>query len=108
MSIEEKELDRVDRLTTSINAIIEQDGKVTDDEEVLFENILENLAHYRLLIANFAVDDVIDEGEQAELEQFKKDIMADARLIAFEDETFSDDERAVLKELRKFQINLEY
>lgn len=106
--IETTELSRIDRLSDAINKIINTDGKVTEEEETLFQNILENLSHYRILLMDIAADNIIDDKEKQQMAKFKQNIMGNAQLIAMEDEKFSEDELNILKELKKFKINSDY
>lgn len=106
--MERTEIDRIDRLIDKINEIINIDGKITNEEEALFQNILENLSHYRIVLMDVTADNVIDEEEKQKMEKFKQNIMGDAKLIALEDENFSEDEINVLKELKKFQVKTDY
>ncbi|MCH8905960.1 MAG: hypothetical protein IH840_02635 [Candidatus Heimdallarchaeota archaeon] len=92
-------LDSIFYVTDDLDDRAKQDGKYTDEEIALLNNINTNIIKYYNLIEKFIEDDEIDDEENNKMISFENRIIEDAKTMANKDGEVSSDERALLDSL---------
>ena len=86
--------------------IAKQDQVLTEDEDALIKNIMENIDQYYKILDDANQDAVISDDEKASLQDQRGTILADATKIARNDETVSVEEFNLLMGLRRILAGL--
>jgi len=89
-------------LAEYLKAVVKEakkDGKVTQDEYNILQQLSIDVAEYTIALENAEEDGKIDLEEKKELLNLKDKLLENAKAVANQDEIITDEEAALLKKL---------
>ncbi|MCH8907131.1 MAG: hypothetical protein IH840_08585 [Candidatus Heimdallarchaeota archaeon] len=87
--------------------IAKNDEVITNDEEVLIDNIMKNVHQYYKILDEFQQDGVVDSNEHHQLYSQRKKILEEAIELARNDQEVTKEEFNLLMGLRKIIAGIE-
>ena len=96
------EMKKIDTFIDQLGDIASADGKITNDEQSLLDEIMSDLSDYRLLVMEVLEDGKVTDEESASMKKALDNIVINASKIALSDGNLTSDEETLIESLISF------